>query len=59
MQPDNAIAKLENKEAGYGRFECAFHSSAWTVAMGLGSNGGAMTNCGLYSWDVIQASFYQ
>lgn len=57
LQPDNAIAKMENRESGYARYECAFHSSAWTVAMGLGTNGGAMTNCGLYSWDVIPNAY--
>jgi reductive dehalogenase len=52
----NALAKLEAKESGYARYECALHSSAWTVAMGLGTYG-AMTNSGLYSWDVLKNAY--
>lgn len=52
----NALVKLEAKESGYARYECALHSSAWTVAMGLGTHG-AMTNSGLYSWDVLKNAF--
>ena len=55
MEP-NALDKMEAKESGYSRYEGALHSSAWTLAMGLGT-AGQMTNSGLYSWDVLKNAY--
>jgi reductive dehalogenase len=49
-QGPNSLVKLASKE--YTRLECAFESSAWTVAMGLGT-GGVKGNIGLYSWSAL------